>query len=451
MINASREVLAGDADPLVNTVTLTCSPEDFPNMLEESASHSVDLLHPSFVVTKDCKADTEPIPQEGPAVFTIVFNNTGDADLHVVPSEGAPFDVAAGGSHSYDYPVSGPFSGQATVENTVNGTVTLHPRYELDNSYPLEASGDCRVGGRVNVLKLTQGVVDSTKSWTFNLYLGPDGYNSGALASDNTFDDADGILDFDDYNLDPELTYTLCEMGVPAGWSTFWQVDTDGNGVADTTVIPYNPNADDPTPTDVGNRCVDIGAASSPSIPIPAGGTLVFEVDNRYPGGAPRTPGYWKNWNRCTGGGQQYTAEENGGWQEGYWLLEDVLDPIIGGGIVWDDILADAFLFPIETCDDAVNILDKRSFSGKKKASDPLHNLATHLLAAQLNFGAGACTTQEVLDAALEAEELLDKYDFNGWGHDPLPKKSADAGLANELAGYLDDYNNGEFCGDSNP
>jgi len=173
-------------------------------------------------------------------------------------------------------------------------------------------------------------------------------------------------------------------------------------------------------------------------------------VDNQQPGGAPRTPGYWKNWNTCTGGNQQYTAAANGGWQEGFWLLEDVLDPNIGGGIVRDDILTDGFIFEITECDKAVLILDKRNFNGKKVSSDPLHNLATHLLAAQLNFGAGACTTQDVLDAALDAEELLDKYNFDGYGHDPLPKKSSDVNLANQLANYLDQYNNGEFCGDGN-
>jgi hypothetical protein len=80
-------------------------------------------------------------------------------------------------------------------------------------------------------------------------------------------------------------------------------------------------------------------------------------------------------------------------------------------------------------------------------ASDPLHNLAAQLLAAQLNFGAGACTTQEVLDWALSAEELLDKYNFDGNEHDALKKKDPDADVANQLAADLDNYNNGAYCG----
>jgi hypothetical protein len=304
---------------------------------------------------------------------------------------------------------------------------------------------------RVDVLKLTNGQPTTTQTWTFAIYEGPDGFGGTLVASDSTPPE---LVDFENTDLDPLATYTLCELEVPSSYSTFWQIDTDGDGVGDVPVVPYNPNADDPEPGDLGNRCVDFGAYTN--IALVSGTTLHFVVDNRQPGGAPRTPGYWKNWNRCTGGGQQYTADANGGWMEGFWLLEDVLDPAIGGGITWDDILDDEFLFTIDSCEVAVDILDKRQVGdpaiikdGKKKASDPLHNLATHLLAAQLNFGTGACTTQDVLDAALAAEELLDKYDFNGNGYSPmLKKKDPDAQLANYLAGYLDDYNNGEFCGD---
>jgi uncharacterized repeat protein (TIGR01451 family) len=87
-------VKPGDPDPLVNKATVHYHPDGFPNDITSYARSTTDLLHPTFTVAKVCKA--EPISQAGPAVFTIMFNNTGDADLHVVPSEGAPFDVAAG-------------------------------------------------------------------------------------------------------------------------------------------------------------------------------------------------------------------------------------------------------------------------------------------------------------------------------------------------------------------
>jgi hypothetical protein len=433
-------------------------------------------------VSKECF--NYPVPQEGPAIFEVVFENTGNVDLSVsadedlrngdgviVYSAGTLFPLAKGEALTFYveipdfaasvlaventvFAIDGPFVGVPTVENTINASSTYVDDLGNQRTIDLSDSATCGVGSRVDLYKLTNGQPTTTQIWTFKIFDGPDGFGGTEVASDST---PPALLDFGVANLDPEKTYTLCELEVPAGYSTVWAIDNNQDGVidnGDTIVYPYNPNADDDPPEDLGNRCVDIGAETN--IPLGAGETLHFVIDNQKPGGAPRTPGYWKNWNTCTGGGQQYTADANGGWEEGFWLLEDVLDPAIGGGVTWDDILDDdEFLFPIESCEVAVDILDKREIGdptvirdGKKRASDPLHNLATHLLAAQLNFGAGACTTQEVLDAALDAEELLDKYNFDGAGHDPLKKKDPDAQLANDLAEYLDQYNNGAFCGD---
>jgi hypothetical protein len=301
--------------------------------------------------------------------------------------------------------------------------------------------------GFVDLLKLTDGLVDPLKNWSFALYVGPDGFGGTQVGvTSSTSGDVDGILDFGMPTLRPDTTYTICELGVAAGWTSRWEVALD-DGSPLVGIVAYDPNADDTVPEDLGNRCVDFG--KNTSIPVTVGKTVHFKVDNTYPGGDPRTPGYWKNWNTCTGGGQAATAEANGGYAEGFWLLDDVLNGFgIGGGIVWDDILTnDTYTFSITKCLDAVNILDKRTLDGRKVASDPLHNLATHLLAAQLNFAAGACTSPEINAKAREAEELLDKYNFNGLSHDSIPKKSTDATLANTLASYLDLYNNGEFCG----
>ena len=447
-------VPAGAPELLVNTVTVNFNPDGFPNDIGESDSWTTDILHPSFTVAKECKASTEPIPQEGPAVFTITFTNTGDADLVFTPdSEGAAVTVAAGDSHDYEWTVDGPFSGQATVDNNVTGDVTLDPMYELANSYPFSATGSCDVGGRVQLLKLTDGpssstpIVDPTKTWTFNVYDGPNGFGTTALASDNTAGDADGILDFGDLNLDPAETYTICEMNVPSGWTVEWKVDTDGDGIPDTVVIPYNPNADDSVPVDLGNRCFDFGTGTS--YPVPAGGTLVFKVVNTYADGAPRTPGYWKNWNRCSNGRQAANADRQGGRDEGFTLLEDILN---APGITWDDILSDSLVVPITTCEQAVEILDQRVVTsngrvgdGKKLASDGARTLAMHLLAAQLNAGNGACTNQDVKDVMLAGETLLDKIDFDGKKTTAyLTTKSADYAKARKLASYLDAYNNSD-------
>src|SRR5262249_56538666 len=52
VINKSRAVQAGDPDPLVNTVTLSCNVAGFPNVLTASASKSVNLFQPAIDVTK---------------------------------------------------------------------------------------------------------------------------------------------------------------------------------------------------------------------------------------------------------------------------------------------------------------------------------------------------------------------------------------------------------------
>lgn len=295
--------------------------------------------------------------------------------------------------------------------------------------------------GFVDLLKHTNGEIDTTKDWQFALYLGPDGFDTTPIATDSTLNDEDGLLDFGGPALRPDTTYTICELGVPAGYTTFWQI----NGV---TFVPYNPNADDSTPEVLGNYCVDFN-------PTVVGETVHFFVDNQEGGGDPRTPGYWKNWNTCTGGGQANTAFINGGWEEGFWLLDDVLDPNNGDGIIWDDILEDNFTFPITSCKLAVSILNTKDFvSGKVLASDPGYNLAKHLLAAQLNFGAGACkpafevySDMTIDEVALAAEKLLDEVNFDAVDTGISKKDKKVAAYALELATILDNYNNGMYCG----
>lgn len=178
------------------------------------------------------------------------------------------------------------------------------------------------------------------------------------------------------------------------------------------------------------------------SYPIPADGILVFEVKNRFPGGDPRTPGYWKNRNTCTGGNQPQTAAKNGGPDEGWYLLDDILNE---SGTTWGG-------FTIATCEQGVSILDQRDAdSGKKKASDGAYTLAMHLMAAQLNFAAGAETCQEAQDAALAGEQLLISLDFDGFDGTGsyLRPKGKDKALyyeALDLAATLDAYNNGLLC-----
>jgi hypothetical protein len=437
-----------------------------------STSSPLDFLvaEPSFTLSKPCQA--EPVPQEGPALFTVTLTGTGNVDLSITADEelvdgdttidaGSAFSLASGETRSFTTAVAGDFSGQATVANTISATAAYTDGAGNPWSDDQSASASCRVGSRANLLKWTQGIIDPDTGWTFSIWAGADGFGAGEpLATSTSISETDGILDFGNENLDRLQTYTLCEHEVNAGWTSFWQVDSNDDGAIDETdaiLIPYNPDKSDDPPADLGNRCVNLGADTGIDL-LSDGGTLLFMVNNTYPGGDPRSTGYWKNWNRCTGGGQAATADANGGYMEGFWLLDDVLNPSVGGGVTWDDMEEDGFTFPIERCAVAVDLLDTRDVGdpelvadGVKMSSDGAYALASQLLAAQLNFGAGARTCDAAFDAALAGEQLLDKYDFDGSGeflpNDSKVKKiKADYALALEIATTLDQYNNGELC-----
>jgi hypothetical protein len=140
----SRTVTVDDLDPMRNKVTLTCSPADFPNVFEESASHSVDLIDPSFTVAKTC--DAEPISYLGPASFTVTIANTGDVPLDIDASDGiGPFQLAAGASQNFTVIEEGPFPPGGTADNVVTATWTLPELYDLPNEGYGEAFASCAV------------------------------------------------------------------------------------------------------------------------------------------------------------------------------------------------------------------------------------------------------------------------------------------------------------------
>jgi hypothetical protein len=93
------------------------------------------------------------------------------------------------------------------------------------------------------------------------------------------------------------------------------------------------------------------------------------------------------------------------------------------------------------SCTAAVNLLNKSTLTGAKKASDPAFNLAAQLVGAELNFAAGAGMTPAAITAVNQAVLLLGKYQVDGNGY--VGKISAaDATTMNSLATTLDHYNN---------
>ena len=455
-IEYTRTVVAGDPEILTNTVSVETHPDGFANDIDASDAVDVDILHPSYTVAKDCKSGTEPVPQQGPAVFTVTITNTGDADLVITADDGiGQVSLAPGATMSFTVTINGPFSGQATVENTVNTSAVLGAQYGLPNTLQRTATGDCRVGSRVKVKKLTKGAVDPSQSWTFQLFnAGPHGDDSDSsflgspLATANTLGDGDGVLDFGNINLDPTKTYTLCERDVPPGWTVIWKVDTNGDGTPDTTVSPFNPNSKDVPAADLGNRCFDFGAGTG--YPLTAGGTLAFEIDNTRPGGQPRTIGYWKNWSSCTGGNQVRTAAKNGGVAAGFFLLDDVLPITIGSYTIPAANTVESGTNKTG-CQIAVLLLGKSDKkTGKNMANDAAYGLAAQLIAAKANQTAGAENCPALTTAITSADSLLASINFTGTGDYLGPKvKGALATKRAEalsLAATLDQYNNGNLC-----
>jgi hypothetical protein len=173
----------------------------------------------------------------------------------------------------------------------------------------------------------------------------------------------------------------------------------------------------------------------------------VLTVDNTPPpGGRGLTIGFWKNWASCTTSSTTKAP-----------ILDQTLALAEPTGIVMS---ASSGTYPVfgptfylvlhgstdtpnqaPGCLSAVRLLNKSTINtAKKSASDPAFNLAAQLLAAQLNYAAGAGRKPIVTAAIQQAVLLLAKYQFNGQTHTKI--SAADATTMNNLAKLLDDYNN---------
>ncbi|NNF29287.1 MAG: hypothetical protein HKN73_18825 [Gemmatimonadetes bacterium] len=204
--------------------------------------------------------------------------------------------------------------------------------------------------------------------------------------------------------------YEVCELDLAVSWSAAATVD----GVP---VALDNPDA----PEDMGNRCITVDLDYGDDV------TVAWE-NTPPPGGEARTIGYWKNWSSCSNGRQYEKAVADG-------MVDKTLDGNLPQTI--GDLL-------LEDCEDARNILDKRDLGGKKRANDGAYGLAAQLLAAQLNFSAGAGVCMAATDAANAAQTLLADIDFLGTGQ--YLRRGAVYNQARDLAATLDDYNNNTLC-----
>jgi hypothetical protein len=127
VIYKTHTVGGGDADPLVNTVTLTCSPEGFPNVLEASDGHSTNLFQPSIDFDKSVDSDLSKVGDS--VTYTLTLTNTSSADTPnlecTITDEALGIDknvtLASGAkdvtskSYTFDEKDTDPFNNTASV------------------------------------------------------------------------------------------------------------------------------------------------------------------------------------------------------------------------------------------------------------------------------------------------------------------------------------------------
>jgi hypothetical protein len=200
-------------------------------------------------------------------------------------------------------------------------------------------------------------------------------------------------------------TYQVCELGIRPGWNN----DLDG----------FIPGDDD-------------GSSECADLVLGAGVVVELAVDNTPPpGGIAQPRSFWLLWSSC-GGDEDLDP-----------VLDDTLASFPGGG-VW---IGDLF---VDTCDEAILLLDVTDLDGKQRSDDPTYPLAAELLAARLNSQAGAIACDEVSTAVDEAQALLVAVGFDGYGtyipssQGPVWSDLFEAATA--LAETLESYNGNALC-----
>lgn len=188
------EIQEGDDDPLVNEVVVYAVDTEFGQETQSDPDDAtVDLVDPSFTVTKDCRE--EPLEVGDTAIFDIRVENTGDVCLHFELTElGEPvvFDLAEGDYREWETHID--VETEDDVINTIIGIATLLPGDPpgvcgeasdcLPNEYPVEASDTCSVTG---------GATRTPGYWKTHYYMAeyvfnecyPDGIDFGWTYVDN--------------------------------------------------------------------------------------------------------------------------------------------------------------------------------------------------------------------------------------------------------------------------
>jgi hypothetical protein len=166
---------------------------------------------------------------------------------------------------------------------------------------------------------------------------------------------------------------------------------------------------------------------SFPEIPIEA------RISTRP--GDPRPAGYWAVWNTCAPDNRADVAEANGGRQAGWFLMDDLL---ASPGVQLGN-------YPVSTCKEGLAVLQGRTTEGTE-TDDPLYELASQMLAAELNLNVGAETCPIAEESVVGGHLVLSQVGFNGEGEYAVGPSSEIASAIPRLVELLSGYNSGLLC-----
>jgi uncharacterized repeat protein (TIGR01451 family) len=339
-------------------------------------------------------------------------------------------------------------------------SITNGVRVQLAAGEVIRCTFTNRQRGTITLLKeeVINGVPQSplSRPWEFQIRTGASTLSSGITRASGTADVGTGVVNFscveaNNSGTPPEPcrndggvayfvpgSYFLCEVNMP--------VNTTNN-------IPsppgFTPDAEAAEGADNGNECWPITIDAGTNGP---GGILNTPnpIVNTTFVGTARTIGYWRNWSSCTKGNQYAKALANGEWDA---TLDGNLPQTIGLLVLNGPAGPNQALSAVD-CQNAVNILSKRSLDGTMRANDAAYALASQFLAAKLNYTAGALQQSCATTAMASAQTLLSSVSptgvqFLGTTSYMGPQSGHPArGQALILAGLLDAYNNNEpNCG----
>lgn len=296
--------------------------------------------------------------------------------------------------------------GSSTTPSTTSGRTAT---FKLDAGETITCVFTNEELGHGGVIKTLNGAaLTGSTSFEFQLRSGASVTSQGTVLETKYATGTNGGVFSFAYELVPGTTYALCENIAP-GWTG--TIATDPNR--------FVPASSGVPPESVDNTYVCV------SFTVTAGETKTFTLDNvPPPGGMAKTIGFWKNHAVC--------KTSKGGQAD---VLGTVLATAPGGGFLVGNLF-------VNTCPEAVSLLNKSTLAGKKQASDPAYNFAAQYVAYQLNYLAGAYSSTTAANAAASGQAILVAINFDGTGSYTKTLTAAQAAALNSYARILDNYNN---------